>query len=144
MHQSWIKSLPITPVKFVNIIPAPSCYACNVQILIVFVTLWAFAVAPFPFVICLLLITLFGELLIRDNILLRSILEPCRYSDDGMMVFHSGKQKKVERIYTLYARWCLIVVYRSGEPSILWRDSCADAVYRQIIVMEKRRRYLST
>lgn len=49
----------------------------------------------------------------------------------------------VHAVHTSLSHWFLMIVLCNGQVRLLWRDSCRDEVYRDLIVKEKQRRYTS-
>ncbi|WNJ96213.1 hypothetical protein RND59_03650 [Vibrio ruber] len=111
-----------------------------VQWLVVQLSIWALISTDLPLVSSLICICWLLNIWHEQQLLLPVISEPCRYTDAGIL--HVGSQQhQVERVELSFAIWFVIFVGACGKRQILWRDSCRDHTYRQLLVMEKRRRY---
>ncbi|QMV13280.1 hypothetical protein [Vibrio spartinae] len=111
-----------------------------VQGLIVQLSIWALISTNFPLIPSIISIGWLLNLWYEQRLLLPVISEPCRYTDTGML-FADGQQQRIEQVQLSFAIWFVIFVGEHGKRQILWRDSCRDHAYRQLLVMEKRRRY---
>ncbi|MDW6002945.1 hypothetical protein [Vibrio mangrovi] len=111
-----------------------------VQLFIVQLSIWALLIADLPLIISVILIFWLLGHWVERALLLPFISESCRYTDSGNLVY-AQRQQLIERIEISFATWFVVFVGQQGERQILWRDSCREQSYRQIVVLEKRRRY---
>ncbi|WP_038178234.1 hypothetical protein [Vibrio rhizosphaerae] len=111
-----------------------------VQGLIVQLTIWAFISTDFPLIPAMICICWLLKIWHDRRLLLPAIAAPCRYTDTGMLIA-GCQQQGIERVELSCAIWFVIFVEAHGKRQILWRDSCREHTYRQLLVMEKRRRY---
>ncbi|ASA56220.1 hypothetical protein [Vibrio gazogenes] len=111
-----------------------------VQWLIVQLSIWALISIDFPLIPSMICICWLLNIWYEQRLLLPMIAEPCRYTDTGILIAGTHQQR-IEQVKLSFAIWFVIFVGEHGKRQILWRDSCREHTYRQLLVMEKRRRY---
>lgn len=104
--------------------------------------LWLVLVSPFELTISLFFICGMIEALTTETWVIRAVSANLTYFSDGRIEY-DDMQGELAQLHTNMSQWLLVLKMTDGAVRLLWRDSCDDASYRQLIIHERQRQIAS-
>jgi hypothetical protein len=136
-----IKSSLITTVKCVNIRLksvdlrlTPSLIAHIIQLVVLFLILWALLLSPTPIVILIYLIR--HAIIYPELIKPRCFIGRLRLETSGEL-FVDDDEDEFKYAIAMYRPLMLEIGTVRGRRLAIWRDSCSEASYRRLLVVVK-------
>ncbi len=131
MLQWWIILSPITSAKSVKLLFSPSYSAQVLASVTVLVMTWAVVASPIPLIASVVLLNIIYSRPV-SQFLPEPLVGNVEIDFDGDLCIQD-KKVQFNSISDIYA-FAFISFQGRTKRWILWRDSCDDVIYRQLLV----------
>lgn len=129
----WTRLSLITSAKYVKFTLQASYFACLAHIILLMLVIWALLISPLP-----LVSTLFFIIFLLSAGYQFDLLPPCVSGD--VTLHKDGRCQWLEETFIIekvslqFSFMVLILYSECGQRYLLWRDTCSDELYRQLLV----------
>ncbi|WP_373417278.1 protein YgfX [Vibrio sp. D449a] len=129
----------ITSARFVKFKLSPSYYALFAKGATLWCLLFFVTISNIPLIATLYIFALLFWLL-RDNNVGWSVAVGILELNDNHELLINGERRLVQSSDTVWHSLFVVLKFKQGEPLMIWRDSCRDEDYRQLLVWLKNKK----